>query len=65
MRIRRLDMYSDCDKKRKLSELASIIRGVSYPGISFAGEKKTKTKCSSMDVKAAKHRELGKLVRGI
>jgi hypothetical protein len=28
-------------KDKKLSELASIIKGVSYPGISYAGIKKT------------------------
>jgi hypothetical protein len=61
-----LDMCSKCDKQRKLSELASIIKGVSYPGISYAGEnkEKAKTKASSSIEKSQKLRELAKIVKG-
>ena len=56
-------------KERKLSELGSIIRGdsYSYPGISYVGVKKTnttRTKGASMYEKAAKLRELARLIRG-
>ncbi|MGA7693128.1 MAG: hypothetical protein WCA61_12570 [Nitrososphaeraceae archaeon] len=63
-------------KSRKLLELAAIIKGVSYPSISYVGNAnfRTKTKgASSSEVAARKPgpierevklKELGKLVRG-
>jgi hypothetical protein len=64
----RIKSASSSRKERKLSELASIIKGVSYPSVSYVGVKKTnapKTKgASNSNVRAAKLRELGMLVRG-
>ena len=37
----RIKAGSNYRRERKLSELASIIRGVSYPGISYVGVRKT------------------------
>ena len=61
----RYDMCSKCDKQRKLSELAFIIRGVSYSGISYAGEKKTETKSASSAERQFKLKELARLIRGV
>jgi hypothetical protein len=60
-------MCSKCDKQRKLSELAALITGVSYPRVSFVAEKKTKTKGASMsmDDKAAKLRKLSRMIREV
>jgi hypothetical protein len=61
--------------ERKLSEPASIIRGVSYPGISYVGVRKTnsntrtKTKAASAMASSVerqfKLKELGRMIRGI
>jgi len=58
-------------KEKKLAELGAVIKGVSYPGISYAGIKKTnenirtKTKGASNTERELKLKELGKLVRGL
>jgi hypothetical protein len=62
-------------RERKLSELASITIGVSYPRISYVGVRKTnsntrtKTKAASDMASRAerqfKLKELGKMVRGL
>jgi hypothetical protein len=54
-------------REKKLAELGAVIKGVSYPGISYVGVKKTnatKTKSASNVEKSQKLKELGKLVRG-
>ena len=71
----RIKAASGYRRERKLSELASIIKGVSYPGISYAGKKKTKTKGASytgnLPIKLVplerqfKLKELGRLIRGL
>ena len=49
----------------KLTELMSVIKGVSYLGVLFAGdEKKAKTKAASSIEKSQKLKELGRLIRG-
>jgi hypothetical protein len=76
----RIKAASTIRRERKLSELASIIKGVSYPAISYVGEKtntsiKTKAKAASytgnLPIKLVplerqfKLRELGRLIRGL
>ena len=61
-------MCSKYDKQRKLSELAALITGASYPGVSFLGERKEKAKTeaasSSYVEKSQKLKELGRLING-
>jgi hypothetical protein len=56
-------------RERKLSELAAVIKGVSYPGISYmsanAGEKKAETKAASSIEKSQKLKELELLIKGL
>jgi hypothetical protein len=66
----RIKAASSYRRERKLSELASIIKGVSYPEISYVGaiEKTnaTKTKGASSQLeKQFKLKELGKMARGL
>ena len=71
----RIKAGSNYRRERKLSELASIIRGVSYPGISYVGIRKTnsntrtKTKAASAMASSAerqfKLKELGRMVKGL
>jgi hypothetical protein len=49
-------------RERKLSELASLITGTSYPAVSYVGEKKTKGASSYLE-RQSKLRELARLVR--
>jgi hypothetical protein len=54
-------------REKKLAELGTVIKGVSYPGISYAGEKKTnatRTKGASSAERQFKLKELGRLIRG-
>jgi hypothetical protein len=53
-------------REKKLAELASIIKGVSYPSISYVGSfTKSKTKAASSIEKSQKLKELGKMIRGL
>jgi hypothetical protein len=52
------------ERGEKLSELASVIRGVSYPSISYVGTI-AKTKAASSLEKSQKLKELGRLIRGL
>ena len=50
----------------KLSELASLIKGISYPTIEYVGVKTScKTKAASSVEKYQKLKELARLIRGI
>jgi hypothetical protein len=64
-------------REKKLAELCAVIKGVSYPGISYVGSfrktensgsiKKTnpiKSKGASIAEKSQKLKELGKMIRG-
>jgi hypothetical protein len=62
----RINAASTIRRERKLSELAALITGASYPSpsITYAADKKTnKTKGASMEEKAEKLRELAKIIR--
>jgi hypothetical protein len=70
----RIKAASSYRRERKLSELASIIKGVSYPSISYAdtktspqfwGNVRTKTKGASNAERQFKLKELGRLIRGL
>jgi hypothetical protein len=80
--IDHLKICSDCQKRqrptvrikgasahrreRKLSELAALISGVSYPTISYASIKTScKTKAASSIEKSQKLKELARLIRGL
>jgi hypothetical protein len=53
-------------RERKLSELAALITGASYPGVSFVDVKtKTKGASSSCVEKSQKLKELARLIRGV
>ena len=54
-------------REKKLAELGAVIKGISYPGISFVGVKKTnatKTKGASSVEKSRKLKELGRTISG-
>lgn len=76
----RIKAASSYRREKKLAELAAVIKGVSYPGISYAGTK-TKTNAKGASVvdkekkitlrrysilseKQKKLKELGRLIRG-
>lgn len=69
----RIKGASSYRRERKLSELASVIKGISYPGISYVGAVVkananfiTKTKGASTQLeKQFKLKELGRMVRGL
>jgi hypothetical protein len=73
--LQRVEPFSNYYREKKLAELASIIKGVSYPGISYTGlntnanvgtQTRTKTKgASSQRKRQFKLKELGKLVRDL
>jgi hypothetical protein len=52
-------------KERKLAELASVIRGVSYPTISYTGTKTKAASSISWVEKSQKLKELGRMIRGV
>jgi hypothetical protein len=54
-------------RERALSELAAVISGLSYTGISYAGAiEKTKTKDASSQLERQyKLKELGRMVKGL
>jgi hypothetical protein len=68
----RIKAASSYRRERKLSELAALITGASYPGILYAGENKEKAKAKAASSyssvswveKSQKLKELGKLVKG-
>ena len=63
----RIKAASSYRRERKLSELAALITGTSYPVVSFVGEKKIKTKGASGSTqleRQSKLRELARLIRG-
>ena len=55
-------------REKKLAELGAVIRGVSYPSVSYVGVKKanvTKTKGTSNAERQFKLKELGRMIRGL
>ena len=60
----RIKSASSYRRERKLSGLAALITGTSYPGVLFVGEKKAKTKAASSIDKRQKLKELAKMIRG-
>jgi hypothetical protein len=65
----RIKAASSYRRERKLSELYAIIKGVSYPGISYVDVRKTKTTnakgASSQLERQFKLKELGKMIKGL
>jgi hypothetical protein len=64
----RIKAASSYRRERKLSELSAVIKGVSYPGISYVNVRKTKTtnvKGASSVERQFKLKELVKMIRGL